>query len=136
MRDLDQSLSLLEMSWKDFKALCGMLDADVFDQEIFGFHVQQAAEKAFKSLLALNVGEYPKVHDLRLLIRELQNAGADIAPFLSLLEFNTYAVQFRYEALGAPDEPIDRENVIREIRLLLEQVQRAVADACAKDGTR
>lgn len=39
---------------KDLRALQGMSDPDVFADEVFGFHAQQAAEKALKAWLAVS----------------------------------------------------------------------------------
>jgi HEPN domain-containing protein len=36
-------------------------DVEVFADEIFGFHVQQAAEKLFKAWIALLGEEYPSL---------------------------------------------------------------------------
>ena len=43
--DSEQARMILEMAKKDFKALRGMGNAETFEDEIFGFHVQQAVEK-------------------------------------------------------------------------------------------
>jgi hypothetical protein len=43
---VDNARQMLSIARRDLKALGGMLDADVFAYEIFGFHAQQAAEKA------------------------------------------------------------------------------------------
>ena len=48
---------LLAMARKDLVALAGMGDLKVFADEIFGFHAQQATEKALKSWLA-TLGSY------------------------------------------------------------------------------
>jgi len=44
MSDLDHAQQMLAIARRDLKALGGMLDADVFAYEIFGFHAQQTAE--------------------------------------------------------------------------------------------
>jgi HEPN domain-containing protein len=75
MAPLDEARQLLAAADKDWRALHGMDDADVFADEIFGFHAQQAAEKAFKAWLALLGVEYPKTHDLSLLLGILQSHG-------------------------------------------------------------
>ena len=49
MADFEHARALLRMAHKDFNALTGMLDNAVFADEIFGFHVQQAVEKALKA---------------------------------------------------------------------------------------
>ena len=46
MSDLKQARETLGMARKDLKALKGMMDTDVFAEEIFGFHAQQAVEKS------------------------------------------------------------------------------------------
>jgi hypothetical protein len=51
MGDLEHAGSLLRMAHKDFNALQGMQGNPLFADEIFGFHVQQAVEKALKAWL-------------------------------------------------------------------------------------
>jgi HEPN domain-containing protein len=66
--------------------------------EVFGFHAQQAAEKALKAWLTLLKDEYPKTHDLSLLLTLLETRGQDVTPYLELIELNPFAVQYRYGA--------------------------------------
>jgi len=110
------------MARKDLKALSGMTDADIFAEEIFGFHAQQAIEKALKAWLAWLDVEYPRTHDLSLLLSLLQAREADIAPFEDLIEYTPYAVQLRYEAFDALAEPLDRLETIRRVCQVLEHV--------------
>lgn len=49
MKDLEQAQILLTAAQRDLSALAGMDDATVFADEIFGFLVQQAAEKLFEA---------------------------------------------------------------------------------------
>ena len=51
MSDLKQARVLLRAEERDISALHGMADAVVFADEIFGFHVQQAAEKLLKAVI-------------------------------------------------------------------------------------
>lgn len=44
---------------RDLRALAGMLDSQTFADEIFGFHVQQAAEKVLKAWIAALGEVYP-----------------------------------------------------------------------------
>lgn len=39
MSDIKQAEAMLRMAQRDMKALSGMLNPDVFADEIFGFHV-------------------------------------------------------------------------------------------------
>jgi len=113
---------LLTMARKDLKALSGMTDADIFAEEIFGFHAQQAIEKALKAWLAWLDVEYPRTHDLSLLLSLLQAREADVAPFGELIEYTPYAVQLRYEAFDALAEPLDRLETIRRVCQVVEHV--------------
>ena len=45
----DLSRELLNTASSDLKALGNMRDPDAFDDRIFGFHAQQAVEKALKA---------------------------------------------------------------------------------------
>ena len=64
MSDLEQAVELLKLAERDFRALKGMTDPEVFAEEIFGFVAQQAVEKSFKAWLALLGATYPFTHDL------------------------------------------------------------------------
>ena len=90
--------------------------------ESFGFHVQQAVEKAFKAWLALLDEEYPLTHSLETLLNLLADRGAAVESFRDLVVYTPYAVEFRYEGVGAGAEPIDREDAIALVDALLKQV--------------
>ena len=47
MSDVKQARTLVGAATRDLLAIRGMSDPEVFADEIFGFHVQQAAEKLF-----------------------------------------------------------------------------------------
>ena len=112
------------MARKDLKALEGMLDSSIFSEEIFGFHVEQAAEKLLKAWIASIGLEYPRTHDLGRLFRSISDQGLDVVPYTGLAMFTGFGVQFRYEAYDEMDElPIDREEAISAVRLLLERVE-------------
>jgi len=120
---------LLTMASKDLRALSGMTDPGVFAEEIFGFHAQQAIEKALKAWLAWLDVEYPRTHDLSLLLSLLRERGADTAPFEDLIEYTPYAVQLRYEAFDALAEPLDRLETIRRVQRVVEHVRALCAGA-------
>lgn len=122
MVDRKQAELLLDMARKDLRALEGMLDREVFADEIFGFHVQQAAEKALKAWIAFCGLEIPRTHILSALLDILEGEGKVVEVYWNLLEYQVFAVQFRYEALGAQIEPIDRKTAVEAIQMLLQQV--------------
>lgn len=128
MSDREQALALLDAARRDVTALRGMGDAATFAEEIFGFHVQQAAEKVLKAWLAVEGVTYPKTHDLSHLLTLLEELGAKVTPFLDLIEYNPYAVQLRYETFELSDERLDRERAVERIHALLDKVQARVAE--------
>ena len=92
--------------------------------ESFGFHVQQAAEKALKAWLALLGETYPLTHSIEILLDLLDDRDAAVETFRSLIDYTPYAVEFRYVGVDPDAEPIDREGAIALVEALLEQVQR------------
>jgi HEPN domain-containing protein len=128
MKDLEQARNLLRMAEKDYRALGGMEDAQVFSAEIFGFHVQQAVEKALKAWLCCLGVAFPKIHDLDELGTLLEDAGQRIPePFAGLLEFTDFAVAFRYDAFPDLECDMDRRDAIRQVGDLLKHVQNILA---------
>ncbi len=123
MRDLRQAGVLLEMANKEFKALKGMMNAEVFDEEIFGFHAQQAIEKSLKAWLALLGKEYPLTHDISALLDLLRESGENVSQYWDLMEYNVYAVRFRYESLELHDECLNRETAVQAVRKLIASVR-------------
>ena len=55
-----------------------MLDPEVFDDEIFGFHSQQSVEKTIKAWLSLAEVTYSKTHDLEQLFAMLEESGRSV----------------------------------------------------------
>lgn len=88
-------------------------DARIGD-EVVGFHVQQAAEKRLKALLAFHGIPYRRTHDLvelmDLLIAQGHAVPAAIEP---LQELTPFAVEYRYENLDQyEDVPLDRNRAL------------------------
>ena len=59
MSDPKCARMLLDAAERDVEALRFMCRSDEISDEVFGFHVQQAAEKSFKAWLALLGETYP-----------------------------------------------------------------------------
>jgi HEPN domain-containing protein len=130
MRDLEQARSLLSMAEKDSRALSGMTDEEVFSSEIFGFHVQQAVEKALKAWLCIFGVAFPKTHDLDELVTLLEQAGQSVSPsFAPLLDFTDFAVAFRYDAFPELEGEIDRRDCCKQVRVLLDHVRHVLESA-------
>jgi len=94
-----------------------------FADEIFGFHTQQAVEKTLKAWLAFSGIEYPRTYNISLLLSTLNLHEQDVDNYYDLLEFNPYAVQFRYEAFDEIGEPLNREQVIERVGVVLHYVE-------------
>ena len=80
-----------------------------------GFHCQQSAEKCFKAFLTWHQIEFPKTHDLELLLNLM--AAADSALAASIAEvaaLNPYGVDIRYPG-DIPE--ITREDAEVAVRL-------------------
>ena len=128
MSDIKQARVLLEAAERDYSAIRGMEDATIFADEIFGFHVQQALEKSLKALLALLGKTYPATHDLARLINMLKEHDAEAARFDGLVEYTSYAVQFRYGASEPSKTPLDRAAATQHVEVLIKEVRRRFED--------
>ncbi len=104
-----------------------MGDAAIFADEIFGFHVQQAAEKPSKAWLALQGETYPLSHDLAALLDMLSVGGADVARFDGLVDYTRYAVRLRYSAADPGAGLVDRAGAIEQVEASLVTVRRRLA---------
>src|SRR5205085_11153687 len=96
---------------------------EVAHVETFGFHGQQAVEKALKAWLAAKGLLYPRIHDLDRLFDLLREEGATVPPeFDALGVLTDFGVAFRYEAYEEPDEPFDRAELIGQVERLLDHL--------------
>ncbi len=110
---------LLIKAEADLRALHGMQDATVFDDSIFGFHAQQAVEKALKAWLELLNVSYPKTHDLNRLIKLLSKQGVETEKLYELDIFIPYAVQLRYDVIEIDTPGLERAAAISIVESLL-----------------
>jgi HEPN domain-containing protein len=123
MRDIKQAGLLISLAKTDLKALEGMTSSDIFAEEIFGFHAQQAIEKTLKAWLALIGCEYPLTHNISVLLETLRTSGVDINDYLSFSEYSIFAVKLRYETVEIDEEPLDRLRVIQQVQGIVKKVE-------------
>jgi len=95
-----EAARMLRIARRDLKASRSMLDPDLFDEASWGFHVQQATEKALKAWISALEQEYPRTNDLSLLGQLIIDCGGDPTRFQSLENFTPFGSRFRYD-----DEP-------------------------------
>lgn len=90
--------AFLRIARRDLSAVMAMVDPSVFDEDVWGFDLQQATEKALKAwLLVLSPDQPPFSHNLRLLFQMLQDQGATIDPYIGLSRFTLFTVLRRYD---------------------------------------
>jgi len=133
MSDLEHARDLLAMASRDLPALKGMLQIQLenpaqefFSDEIFGFHAQQAAEKILKARIASHGGFYAKTHDLMALLNILIDLGEDVTGLEELVDLNTFAVQYRYEAFGLEDDKLDRPSLLATVEALFKRMSNSL----------
>ena len=100
----DRPEVLLRKARQDELALEKLLDDCDIEDDLLGFHAQQAAEKMLKALLAARGVDYPKTHNLRVLIELLAEDDitlpAELAEIDRLTQFGT---TFRYDTINAAE---------------------------------
>ncbi len=121
MSERDYADTLLMMAKKDIQALHGMLNAEIFADEIFGFHAQQAIEKCLKAWIAALDCEFPLTHDISLLLSVLDEHRQQVSAFRDLIEYSAFAVQFRYSAFEF-NETLNRSITIQKVDALFNRV--------------
>lgn len=122
MNHIDQARKLLLMAEKDMKAMELMISPESIDDEIYGFHAQQAVEKSLKAWISVIGGTYSFTHDLWVLLMTLRELGCDIEKFKHLIMLSPFAAQLRYEPLETLDEPLDRPVLRQEVQGLHDHV--------------
>ena len=128
----------LQAAYRHIRAFHRLVDFDEIDQEMYGFHAQQAVENAIKAWLSAADLEYRSVHDLReaanQILADPAEANALAAAQLRLLIDYTsfpnpnrpgeqlnwltlYAVGYRYSGTSFRMDDIDKDRFRREIDL-------------------
>lgn len=129
MSDAKCARVLLDAAERHLRALEVMRRPDEVSEEVFGFHVQQGAEKLLKAWLALLGNEYPSTHDLETLLDRVEERAEAVDEFRDLTDFTPFADQHRYKGLGAGAPPIDRNEAIRCSDALLQTVRRQLSES-------
>lgn len=124
MKRHEQALLLLKKATEDASLLAEVFSSEKISNEIFGFHAQQAAEKLLKALLSEYEVNFPRTHNLRLLMDLLADDGHSLPSSLADLDLLTpYGTLFRYEDIPA-EVGLDRKTAFETIAELREFVER------------
>lgn len=113
----------LALADRDIKAFRKLSDDPEIDDEIIGFHAQQAVEKCLKAVLARHCVEVRKTHDLPVLLDLLIQNNLPVPPAREGIEaLGPFAVELRYDLVLT--EPLDRaqaRNVVDSVRRWAEE---------------
>lgn len=95
---LDQPEVLLRKARQDELVLQKLLNDPEVDDDTLGFHAQQSAEKMLKAVLASRGVDYPKTHNLRVLIELLAKSGVHLPePLSEITRLTQFGTTFRYD---------------------------------------
>ena len=132
MSDLKCARMLVDAATRDVEVLRVIRGSAEVSDEVFGFHVQQAAEKLLKAWIALLGEVYPLTRDVGSLLELLGGRGAAVKPYGCLEDYTPYAVEFRYAGVDPEAEPIDREGALASVEELLEGVRRELIETATR----
>jgi HEPN domain-containing protein len=105
-------------------------DADQQD-DVVGFHAQQAVEKSLKAVLAVRGLEIPRTHDVGLLGGLVEGGKGELPDALAEAKaLSPWAVAMRYDEMEAT---LDRESAVRIADAVLGWAQ-SVVDATQEPG--
>jgi HEPN domain-containing protein len=122
----DRAVLLMRKAAEDEALLDAVLTCVRISDEIIGFHLQQAAEKLLKAILANKDVDYRRTHNLIDLMVSIEDEGIEIPSSLKAIkEFIPFAVEYRYEQWMNSDEEFDRcaaRELLRELRVWAESL--------------
>lgn len=109
----------LTLADRDIRAFRKLSDDPDIDDEIVGFHAQQAVEKCLKAVLAKHRVEVRKTHDLQALLDLLIQNNLPAPPGREGIDaLGPFAVELRYDLVAT--EPLDRA----QARAVVDSVRR------------
>lgn len=122
-RPEDLARRFLALADRDIRAFRKLSDDPEIDDEVVGFHAQQAVEKCLKAVLIKHRIEQRKTHDLQRLLDLLTENNLSSPPFREGIDaLGPFAVELRYDFMAT--ERLDREQarmVVEAVRSWAEQ---------------
>jgi HEPN domain len=101
-RSPDHASVLLQKARDDAWMMAQLMEKPDSPEWGIGFHAQQAVEKSLKAVLSDHGVEYPRTHDLVLLMELLERGGIQRPADESTLDgLSPYGAPLRYENLDA-----------------------------------
>jgi len=128
MPDIDGARMLLNLAHKDLATMLVLKNADEVGDAAFGFHAQQAVEKALKAWLLMLGVSYPFTHSLDTLLGLIEDeiGTADVCRFRGLDFLSPFAVQFRYTAYDDAEDELDKDGIVSDVDKLLQHVDAVI----------
>jgi HEPN domain-containing protein len=104
--ELEEAGRLLKAARSDLRAAKALAADAEQENDVIGFHAQQALEKSLKAVLAASGTEIPYTHDLSFLLDVTAEQGLAVPKTVSQADWLTpWAVAVRY---GTADTQLDR----------------------------
>jgi HEPN domain-containing protein len=104
------------------------------DDELIGFHAQQAVEKLLKAWLAHLGVDYPRIHSLGTLVEILGAHECTLPPELADVgQLTPFATVFRYEHLP-PSAALDRAETLRLVQGMRALITAMVGETAGDRG--
>ncbi len=117
-RPEDLARRFLALADRDIRAFRKLSDDPEIDDEVVGFHAQQAVEKCLKAVLIKHRIEQRKTHDLQRLIDLLTENNLPSPPLRDGIDtLGPFAVELRYDFIST--EPLDREQARQSSQLFI-----------------
>ena len=99
-------------------------------REVVGFHCQQTVEKYLKALLTYYQVEFPKTHDIKVLLSLLSRVDREASDFLESARWLTpFGVTVRYPGDLAEMLPGDEVKALETARMVREAVSGILSGA-------
>ena len=96
------------------------------------FHAQQCAEKYLKGFLIFRSVDFPKTHDLVILLNLAGGSTALGVDLLSVEPLNRYPMETRYPGDWEPITREESEEAVKSARKIREAVRKHLPDAALK----
>lgn len=116
---------LLRRAESDLRACETLANDAAMNDDVIGFHAQQAVEKSLKVALVLAGVEFPRTHDLSFLVDLASEHGVEVEPaVVAATHLTPWAAQLRYDD---PSGVLDREAAVAGARAAVAWARTAVA---------
>lgn len=109
---------LLDRARSDLRACSTLARSEVMEDDVVGFHAQQAIEKSIKVALVLKGIDFPRTHDLDFLLDRAEAGGLSVPGEIEATSWLTpWAAELRYDEGPAA---LDRDGALAAAQRVVE----------------